>query len=84
MLQKIPGERVTKLITLDSSTKKVLTLQSVCRGISLQAYIEQILTEAAEREEERLLLQLAEEGEQEIIANNEKTDFEQYLQSLLR
>jgi len=84
MLQKITGERISKLITLDSSIKKVLTLQSVHRGISLQAYIEQILTEAAEREEERLLLQLAEEGEQEIIANSEKTDFEQYLQSLLR
>jgi len=84
MLQKATSERVSKLITLDSSTKKVLTLQSVHRGISLQAYIEQILTKAAEREEERLLLQLAEEGDQEIIANDEKADFNQYLQSLLR
>lgn len=83
MLQKPASERVSKLITLNSSTKKVLALQSVHRGISLQAYIEQILTEAAAREEERLLLQLAEEGDQEIIADNEKTYFEQYLQSLL-
>ena len=39
---------------------------------------------AADCEDERLLLQLAEEGDQEIIENNEKTDFEQYLQSLVR
>jgi hypothetical protein len=84
MLQKATNERVSKLITLDSSIKKVLTLQSVHRGISLQVYIEQILIEAAEREEERLLLQLIEEGDQEIIGNSEKADFEQYLQSLLR
>ena len=39
---------------------------------------------AADCEDERLLLQLAEEGDQEIIENNEKADFEQYLQSLVR
>ena len=74
--------RVSKLIMLNETTKKELTLQAVHFGMSLQAYIEQILTQAAERAEEQMLLGLAEEGDQEVIEGAEKQEFEKYLQSL--
>ena len=83
MIQKATQtSRVPKLIMLNELTKKELTLQAVHFGMSLQAYIEQILTKAAERAEEQMLLELAEEGDQEIIAGTEKQEFEKYLQSL--
>ena len=83
MIQKAaPTNRVSKLIMLNELTKKELTLQAVHLGISLQAYIEQILTRAAERAEEQMLLELAEEGDQEIITGTEKQEFENYLLSL--
>ncbi len=75
-------DRVSKLITLNIETKKALTLQAVQLDLSLQAYIEQILTQAVERAEEQLLLGLIEEGDQEIITGAEKQEFEQYMQSL--
>jgi plasmid stability protein len=74
--------RVPKLIMLNENTKKELTLQAVHYGMSLQVYIEQILTQAAERAEEQLLLDLAEDGDQEIIKGAEKQEFEKYLQTL--
>ena len=74
--------RVSKLISLNEYTKKELTLQAVHFGLSLQAYIEQILTKAAEQAEEQMLLELAEEGDQEIIHGSEKEQFQKYLQSL--
>jgi plasmid stability protein len=74
--------RVPKLIMLNEVVKKELTLQAVHFGMSLQAYIEQILMQAAERAEEQMLLKLAEEGDQEIIVGDEKQEFEKYLQSL--
>jgi hypothetical protein len=74
--------RVSKLITLNESTKKELTLQAVHFGMGLQAYIEQILIRAAEQVEEQMLLALAEEGDQEVITGAEKEQFEKYLQSL--
>ena len=76
--------RVPKLIMLNEATKKGLTLQAVHYGMNLQAYIEQILTQAAKRAEERMLLELAEEGDQEIIVGAEKRNFEKYLQSLAK
>jgi len=76
--------RKPKLIMLNEATKKVLTLQAVNFGMSLQVYIEQILTQAAERAEEQMLLQLAEEGDQEIIAGKEKQEFEKHIQSLIQ
>ena len=76
--------RAPKLIMLNETTKKDLTLQAVHFGMSLQAYIEQILTKAAERAEEQMLLELAEEGEQEIIEDAEKQEFEKYMQSIMQ
>jgi len=80
--QAMQTNRVSKLIMLNETTKKELTLQAVHFGKSLQSYIEQILTQAAERTEEQILLELAEEGDQEIIEGAEKQEFEKYMQSL--
>jgi hypothetical protein len=85
MIQKATQiNRVPKLIMLNEVTKKELTLQAVHFGMSLQSYIEQILTKAAERAEDQLLLELAEEGDQEIIESAEKQIFEKYLQTLVQ
>jgi predicted HicB family RNase H-like nuclease len=49
MIQKgSQTSRVSKLIMLNEFTKKELTLQAAHFGLSLKAYIEQILTRAAE------------------------------------
>ena len=85
MIQKATKtNRVPKLIMLNEVTKKELTMQAIHYGKSLQVYIEQILTQAAERAEEQILLELAEQGDQEIIKGVEKQEFEKYIQLLVQ
>jgi hypothetical protein len=76
--------RATKLIRIDKDVKKTLAHQAVSKGVSLNAYIEHLLREAAEAEEERGLLMLMDEGDQEVLSDVEAVEFERYLKSLMK
>lgn len=47
-----------KIISIDPNTKKILTYQAVENGISLKAYIEQILRNVAEIQEDKMLTEI--------------------------
>ena len=67
--------------TRTSRTPKLIMLNEAAK----KGYIEHImLTQAAERAEERMLLELVEKGDQEIIVGAEKHQLERYLQSLAK
>ena len=75
------NNRTTKLIRIDSNVKTTLTHQAVSKGLSLNSYIEHVLREAAEVEEDRALLMLMDEGDQRLLDDQESVDFERYIKS---
>jgi len=74
-------KRATKLIRIDSNVKSTLAHQAVSKGLSLNSYIEHVLREAAELEEDKALLMLMDEGDQRVLVGEESVEFERFLKS---
>jgi len=75
------NKRATKLIRIDQNVKTTLSHQAVAKGMSLNTYIEHLLKEAAEDEEDKALLMLMDEGDQSVLTGEEAIEFERYLKS---
>ena len=74
-------EKIRKSIDLSKDTKKALSYQAVRYGISLKRYIEHVLEQIAEAEEDEILIALSQDTEG-ILQGKEKADFVKYLHSL--
>jgi len=70
-----------KLINLDEETKTSLHLQAVAQGMNLTSYIETILINAAQKEEDITLSALMDEGDMEILTGKEEKEFDAYIKS---
>ena len=73
--------RAAKLIRIDRDIKATLTHQAVCKGMNLNTYIEYLLKEAAETEEDRVLSMLMDEGDQTPLTGEEEVEFKHYMKS---
>ena len=73
--------RAAKLIRIDKDVKTTLTHQAITKGMNLNSYIEHLLREAAEAEEDRALSMLMDEGDQEPLTGDEEIEFKRYMKS---
>lgn len=81
-LRTTQGSRFRKNIDLRADTKQTLSLQALQYGMSLKSYIEIMLDNLAEMEEDKILAVLSTVPEtQTVLSGKELEDFEQELKS---
>jgi formate dehydrogenase maturation protein FdhE len=81
-METYPTMRVRKNIDLKRDTKQALSLQAVQNGMSLKSYIELMLDNLAEIEEDKILAMLSNVPEAQMaLSGEELKEFESELKS---
>ena len=81
-MEASPTMRFRKNIDLKHDTKRTLSLQAVQNGMNLKAYIELILDNLAEMEEDKILAMLSNVPDAQVaLSGEELTAFKRELKS---